>query len=75
MGLTAHTSHRSSLDDQVVAACEERVGGVDHWEPVEIARGAREHRRQRMRSGRPGEQRARHGTSDRPAPDEADRFI
>ena len=39
------------LDDQIVAAREEPVGNIGHREPVEIAWGTSEHRRQRMRSG------------------------
>ena len=62
----------SRLDDQIVAASAEPVGGVGHLEAIEIAWGASEHRRQRMRSGLSGQQRACHGTADRPAPDEAD---
>src|SRR5262245_51194400 len=62
------------LDDEVIAAREELLGGVGHREAVEIARGASEQRRQRMRSGLAGQQRARDRAPDRPAPDEADPF-
>jgi len=60
------------LDDQIVAAREQPVSDIGHREPVEIASGTSEHRRQRMSSGLSGQQRACHGTPDRPAPDEAD---
>src|SRR4029077_14979063 len=62
----------AGLDDQVVAAGEELVGDVGHREPVQLAGGASEHPRERVRSSPSGQQRARDGPPDRPATDEAD---
>ena len=60
------------LEDEVVAAGQERLDVGRHLEPIELARGAGQHRRERMRPGRPGQQRPGDGTADRPAADEAD---